>query len=353
MEAAARTHDRVPHGVQAMEDVRMLQDQRRGLTRRGWRGGVAVAAPTQQELTFEWAGLRLAGTLALPATPPPHPAVLMLQGSGPADRDADGYFLPIRDTFLSRGLATYAFDKPGCGASTGDWRDYALVGRAAQAEAALQLLREHAAIDATRLGVWGQSQGGWLVQILAAAAREPALAFAIANSGAAIDVPTQDLAGCEHTMRAAGSAEDDIARALDFIRAVHAAALRGDDFASVDEQLFAPARGQAWYGYLTVDSEQDWRGLGRFVTEPYDPAATLERIQCPLLAIFGAQDVLVPAWQSAHIYSAAQRAAHNPDVTITIFPQGNHRIQLSQGGPFVAGYLDLLGDWVARRVANR
>jgi pimeloyl-ACP methyl ester carboxylesterase len=308
-------------------------------------------AAAQQELTFEWQGLRLAGTLHLPATPPPHPAVLMLQGSGPADRDGNGYFPRIRDTFLSRGLATYAFDKPGIGASTGDWRDYALRGRTAQAQAALQQLREHADIDAQRLGVWGQSQGGWLVQILAADV--PELAFAIANSGAAIDVPTQDLAGCEHTLRAAGVSEPEIAQALTFIRAVHAAALRGDDYATVEAQLLAHARGGPGYAYFNIESEADWRGLCRFVTEEYDPAATLARIHCPLLAIFGAQDVLVPAWESAQIYSAALRAANNPDVTIAIFPHGNHRIQLAQDGPFVAGYLDLLGDWVARKVAVR
>jgi pimeloyl-ACP methyl ester carboxylesterase len=305
-------------------------------------------AIAQQELVFEWEGLQLAGTLHLPATPPPHPAVLMMQGSGPADRDGNGYFLPIRDTFLSRGLATFAFDKPGIGASTGDWRDYALRSRTKQALAALQLLREHPALDAQRLGVWGQSQGGWLVQILAADV--PELAFAIANSGAAIDVPTQDLAGCEHTLRAGGVSEAEIAQALDFIRAVHAAALRGDDYATAETQLLSAARDQAGYAYFSIQDEADWRGLCRFVTEEYDPAATLARIHCPLLAIFGAQDVLVPAWESAQIYSASVRAAGNPDATIVVFPQGNHRIQLAQDGPFVAGYLDLLGDWVARRI---
>lgn len=49
----------------------------------------------------------------------------MLQGSGPADRTSDGYFTPIQDALLARGIGTCAFDKPGCGESTGDWREYA------------------------------------------------------------------------------------------------------------------------------------------------------------------------------------------------------------------------------------
>src|SRR6476646_8265081 len=116
------------------------------------------------EVNFPWGDDRLAGTLYLPASPPPHPAVLMLQGSGPADRDSGGYFPPIRETFLSRGIATYSFDQPGIGGSSGDWRRYALAGRTDQALAAIALLRAHEEIDPQRIGVWGQSQGGWLVQ---------------------------------------------------------------------------------------------------------------------------------------------------------------------------------------------
>ena len=304
----------------------------------------------RHDITFAWGDNTLAGTLHLPASSPPHPVVLMLQGSGPADRDADGYFLPIRDVFLSRGIAAFSFDKPGIGASTGDWRDYALNGRADQALAAIALLRGHAAVDPGRVGVWGQSQGGWLVQMLAA--RLPDLAFAVANSGAAIGVEEQDRAGCEQTMRAAGKAEEEIARALAFIDAVHAAALRGDDYATAERQLLAPARGQPWYGYLAFDDEKDWQGVCRFVTEQYDPPAAIRRARCPFLAIFGTRDVLVPAWQSAAIYDRALREAGNRDATLAIFPQGNHRIRIEETGEFCTGYLDLLGDWVARRVGT-
>jgi len=174
----------------------------------------------QHDMRFMWGDVHLAGTLHLPDAPPPHPAVLMLQGSGPADRDSGGYFPPIRDTFLSRGIAVYSFDKPGIGDSSGDWRRYALAGRTDQALAALALLRERDDINSRRVGVWGQSQGGWLVQIIAA--RLPNLAFAIANSGAAIGVEEQDRYGCEHTMRAEGKSEEQIEHALAFVNGVHA-----------------------------------------------------------------------------------------------------------------------------------
>lgn len=305
---------------------------------------------SHRELAFDWRGLTLAGTLHLPSSPSPHPAVLMLQGSGPADRDSGGYFPPIRDSFLSRGIATYSFDKPGIGGSSGDWRHYALADRADQALTAMASLSGHDAIDPGRIGVWGQSQGGWLVQIIAS--RSPGPAFAIANSGAAIGVEEQDRYGCEHTMRAGGKSEAEIERALAYIDAVHAAALRGDGYATVEAQLLKTARGQPWYGYLTIDDEEDWGIVRRFVSERYEPAAAIARVRCPFLAIFGALDALVPAWESAGIYDRALREAGNRDATLVIFPRGNHRILIEETGAFAPGYLDLLADWAARRVAT-
>jgi hypothetical protein len=71
----------------------------------------------------------------------------MLQGSGAADRDCAGYFPSIRDAFLRRRIAVYSFDKPGIGGSSGDWRRFALFERTGQVQAAIAVLKEHAAID--------------------------------------------------------------------------------------------------------------------------------------------------------------------------------------------------------------
>jgi len=302
----------------------------------------------EQDLAFVWGDLNLAGTLHLPASEGPHPAVLMMQGSGPVDRDSDGYFPPIREAFLSRGIATFAFDKPGCGESTGDWRDYGLEGRADQALAALQLLREHSAIDAERVGIWGQSQGGWLVQMLAGRVQD--LSFAIANSGPSISVVQQDLYGCEHRMRSQGHPEHEIGQALTFIGKLHRAAKQGTDYPSVEAQFLSDARGEAWYGYITIDDAEDWRLVRRFVGETHDPTDAMSRIRCPFLAIYGGLDVLLPAWQSAEESGRALGQAGNTDATIVVFPQGDHRIRDASTGDFVIGYLDLLGDWAARRV---
>lgn len=306
------------------------------------------SAGHQRELSFGWNGLQLAGTLHLPDRLPPYPAVLMLQGSGPEDRDSAGYFNPIRNAFLSRGLASFSFDKPGVGASTGDWHDFDLAARADQAVAALNLLRSQEDIDPTRVGVWGHSQGGWLVQMLAA--RLPDLAFAIANSGPAISVERQNLAGCEHTLRAQGKSEAEIAAALELLMALHEAGRRGEDFGTVDAWLLQAARDQPWYGYFPLEDPADWRLVSRLIQEAFEPLEALGKVGCPFLAIFGAHDRLVPAWESAELTSRALGRAGNDDSCVIVFPTGDHRIQEEATDEFVTGYLDLLGGWAARHV---
>jgi uncharacterized protein len=310
-----------------------------------------MAESVHTSLAFAWRDITLAGTLHLPVSPPPYPLALMLQGSGPADRDSGGYFPPIRDAFLSRGIAVYSFDKPGIGDSSGDWRRYALAGRADQAETAIRLLKEHEAIDPHRIGVWGQSQGGWLVQMIAA--RLPDLAFAVANSGPGIPPREQNHYGCEHTLRAEGKPEEQIARAVALVDALDAAAGRGEEYAMVEAALLAPARGEPWYGYLTIDGPEDWGLMRRFAAERHEPAKALARVRCPFLAVYGELDPLLPAWESAATCGRALREAGNRDATIVVFPRGNHRILLAETGDFCPGYLDLLADWAARRVSAR
>lgn len=308
--------------------------------------GLAWRWMIEEAVDFEWAGLRLAGTLHLPSSDAPHSVVVMIQGSGPSDRTSHGYFPPIRDSFLSKGIGTFAFDKPGCGESSGDWRDHGLYARADQVLTALDRLQRHRSVKTESIGVWGQSQGGWLVQMLAA--RLPGLAFAIANSGPSIDLPSQDLYGCEHSMRAKGHSESDIDLALSFVAGIHEAARAGLPYDLVEARLLASARTQPWYVCMTIDDEVDWRLVTQFITEHYQPLDALRQIRCPFLAVYGGRDVLLPAWCSARESGEALEQAGNSDAAVVVFPEGDHRIQ--QEGAFASGYLDLLTDWAARHV---
>lgn len=308
-------------------------------------------AVTEHPVAVAWADLILDGTLHQPPGTGPSPAMLMLQGSGPSDRDSNGYFTAIRQALLERGVATMAFDKPGCGRSTGDWRHHGLRARADQARAALASLGAHPSVDAGRVGIFGHSQGGWLVQMLAAELDD--LCFAVASSGPSIPVAEQDLFAVENQLRADGYDDGDVADALDFLQAVHRAAADGHSYDRVEAELLEPARTRTWYRHYPVSEAEDWHLTRVLIGEPFDPIDALTRVACPFLAVYGGADVLVPAWRSAEESGRALAAAGNPDATVVVLPGADHRLQTPGGNRLVPGYLDLLAGWVAGRAGTR
>ncbi len=320
----------------------------RGATALTRLGEPIVPISDEVVLSFDWSGLKLAGSLHLPSGAGPHPAVVMAQGSGPADRDSGGYFESIRKTFIDRGIATFAFDKPGCGVSSGDWRHYGLEDRAEQLVAAFELVRNQPAITGEKVGIYGHSQGGWLVQKLAG--RHGALAFALASSGPTIGIEEQILYDCEQAVRSHGHDQHEIRDALTLTRALHTAAAEGADFESISGQLLEPASLQPWYDSCpTIDDAGDWEHVKVLIGEPHEPLSDLKRITCPFLAVYGGLDTLLPPWQGAEESGRALAAAESPDVTVVVFPLGDHRLQDPASTEFVDGYLDLLGDWAANR----
>lgn len=110
-------------------------------------------------------GTRLAATLTLPEGPGPHPAVLLLHGSGPLDRDGDTRKLPMRlgpplaAALAARGIATLRYDRRGAGATPGDWRATGFTDNRLDATAAVHALTAHPALRADAIGVVGHSEG--------------------------------------------------------------------------------------------------------------------------------------------------------------------------------------------------
>jgi len=115
------------------------------------------------EIPFE--GHRLVGILRCPTGPArgPYPTVIMLSGLDSAKEELRA----TEDTFLARGLATFAVDGPGQGEAEydlpirGDW--------SAPGRAVLDALAHLPEVDAARLGVWGVSLGGYYAPRVAAA----------------------------------------------------------------------------------------------------------------------------------------------------------------------------------------
>ncbi|WNV86907.1 alpha/beta hydrolase [Umezawaea sp. Da 62-37] len=126
-------------------------------------------------------GLELAGTLALPDGPGPHPAVLVLQGSGPVDRDSKvgrirlGLGPELAEMLARHGIASLRYDRRGVGATPGDWLASGFTDNVADADAALRALGARPEVRADMIGVVGHSEGAVHAMRLGASTRVGAI----------------------------------------------------------------------------------------------------------------------------------------------------------------------------------
>jgi predicted acyl esterase len=138
----------------------------------------------EREEFFERDGAKIYGTLTLPKQGEKLPACLFIGGSLPQTRDGDvdnsktDWFpkpLPERklfrdeaEVFKQIGIATFRYDKRGCGKSEGDFKTTGLFDLVADARMVWRGLRSLPDIDNQRVGVLGQSEGAIIALILAA-----------------------------------------------------------------------------------------------------------------------------------------------------------------------------------------
>lgn len=171
-----------------------------------------MIASTAYEVHFMHHQTLLAGTVYRPALPGLYPALVMIQGSGATDRDNFGYFPAIRDYFVQHGIVVFCYDKPGVGGSTGNWKEQDLRDRAEEALAARAFLHTQPMVDPKWVGLWGNSQGGWVIPL--AASLNPDVAFIIMVSAPAVSPAEQDRYGFEQFTRAEGLSEPEIQQAV-------------------------------------------------------------------------------------------------------------------------------------------
>ena len=129
-----------------------------------------------QSLSLDAGDVTLNASLLLPEGDGPFPAIVGMVGSGGYTyRDAwiEGHWAfwkELSEVFVEQRIALLLLDKRGVAGSEGSWKTRTLQERAADALVAVRYLGQRDDIDAARIGVTGQSQGGWVAQIAAALA---------------------------------------------------------------------------------------------------------------------------------------------------------------------------------------
>jgi dipeptidyl aminopeptidase/acylaminoacyl peptidase len=287
----------------------------------------------------------LVGDVILPAKPGPHPAILIVAGTGSQNRYGDivlpdGKVLPhgrypwISNRLAQAGIASLCWDKRGVGQSSGGDREpgdppgerdaYTSVMTDVQdAESALHLLKEQPEVDPNRIAVMGRSAGVYFTCLLAACSNLPAAYILTGGVHMGIDKFMELIYEQVLAYAARGPVEGEWVKAHlnDFYgiarnwREVLAAAHRGDDVYECRE------------GDVIV--RQHLTRLKQELEYPlYDQFRHLNK---PVLVCHGDKDVNVPV-QEAHSIAQVLRNGGNPDVTLVIVPGADHSMRIAPAG---------------------
>jgi uncharacterized protein len=328
------------------------------------------------EVTFEnrHDSVTLAGTLTIPKTAGRHPAVVLISGSGPQDRDETLMehkpFMVLADYLSRRGIAVLRYDDRGTAKSTGRFGRATTQDFSRDASAAVEFLANHPRINAKEIGLAGHSEGG-LVAPMVTGLRDD-VAFVVLLAATGVDGSTVSLNQTETALRLTNTGEVEIQRALKLARASSEAALRASSEADFLDRMepaiqeVARATPEAGRAEAIAVVRRGVRSSAQRMLSPwmrfflaYDPRPALRRISSPVLAISGSKDVqVVPDLNEPEIRKALA-GGRSRDFEIVRIDGLNHLFQMSRTGSmdeymsiqetFNPGALKVIGDWIIAR----
>jgi pimeloyl-ACP methyl ester carboxylesterase len=319
-----------------------------------------------EEVTVPNGAITLAGTFTCPKTGGRFPAVLLITGSGPEDRDETVFghkpFLVLSDYLTRSGFAVLRLDDRGTGKSTGQYKTAGLEDFTSDASAAVSWLKARPDVDRNKIGLIGHSEGGAIAPLVAVRSQDIAFIVLMAGPG----VPFDQLMYRQEAdlMRAEGAPESAISANKALVQQVFAIVREEPDQAKARErldQLATATKAQSPELAAALQEQAPGMILPEFRSLlTYNPADTLPKLKCPLLAINGSKDLQVAADDNLPGIASALAAGHNPDFTVESLPGLNHLFQTAKTGG-TAEYatteetispraLKVIGDWLLAHV---
>lgn len=285
----------------------------------------------EEELTYEngQAGIKLAATLTIPQGKGPFPAVVLITGSGPQDRDETvmGHkpFLVLADYLTRKGIAVLRADDRGIAKSGGNFATATAADFATDTEAGIAFLKTRSEVNPLKIGLIGHSEGGIIAPMVAARNHDVAFVVMMAGSGVRGDqilvaqvAAGNEAVGMSHAAaEKAGAAEREILTVLESekdpakLRPALARWIPPDQLDGQIAKLNSP-----WFRYFLE----------------YDPAPALRKVTCPVLAINGEKDTQVPPKQNLPAIRKALEEGGNRHFEVTELPGLNHLFQTAKTG---------------------
>jgi pimeloyl-ACP methyl ester carboxylesterase len=285
----------------------------------------------------------LSGTITLPKTPGKYPAVVLVSGSGPQDRDetfaTHKTFLVLADYLTRHGIAVLRYDDRGVGKSTGDHYTATTNDFATDAASAILFLKSRPEINSERIGIIGHSEGAIIAPLVAN--RMSSVAFLVLLGGTGINgaevsvqqakslrgFPVPDEASYELAIRQAIKIASQ-EKAINEIRVELQAHYTKSLSATLKPLLGTNENVEAAIKNLVATRTTPW--MRYFYT--YNPSDALEKVKCPVLALNGDKDVQVNSTINQTAIRNALAKAKNKDFTVKEMQNLNHMFQECKTG---------------------
>jgi fermentation-respiration switch protein FrsA (DUF1100 family) len=290
---------------------------------------------SDEDVTYEnkVAGIKLAATLTIPRGKGPFPAVVLITGSGPQDRDESlmGHkpFLVLSDYLTRHGIAVLRADDRGIAKSGGVFGTATTADFATDTEAGVAYLKTRSEVNAKKIGLIGHSEGGVIAPMVAA--RNPDVAFIVMMAGTGVSGFEILIAQRRLIAEAGGESGKKLDKGDAQQRAILTLVEQEKDDAVLEKkarELLAGSVPDAQIGPQIKAISSPW--FRYFLT--YDPAPALSRVKCPVLALNGEKDLQVPPKQNLPAIRKALAAGGNKDFEIDELPSLNHLFQTAKTG---------------------
>jgi uncharacterized protein len=319
-----------------------------------------VEIERHEAVRFSNGDVQLAGMLISPISPSPldrakrHPAIILVHGSGPLNRE---WMLPFARFLIRHGIAVLSYDKRGVGESSGDWKTSSLDDLTGDVVAAFNYLKTRGDIDHQQIGLLGVSQAGWIMPLAAVRAKD--IAFLISVSGAGVPVSETTIDQTRNELTAGGMRSEVVEQFVGIMKLQYEYARTGsgwDEYIAARQKL-AARMGPPPATFPASPDDPQWQVIRKMYL--YDPTPTLRQLQTPTLAIFGELDNNIVAEKNKAAWEAALKAAGNRDYTLRILPKANHlqleaKLGTNAETPslrrFVPEYFTTLREWLAGRI---
>lgn len=276
----------------------------------------------------------LSGTLTTPRQKGKFPAVVLVTGSGPQDRNETlmGHepFRILSDFLTKNNIVVLRYDDRGVGLSKGSFINASIENFSKDAMAAIDFLKERPNVDPEKIGIIGHSEGGLIAELLAGQ-KFPALSFIVSLAGPAIPIDSLMVSQLYRIGKVAGMSELALSHAKEInkrnFEVVKSNRPHMEAMAMIlDNMKIDPAQ-------LNSSSKLE---LETLLLPSYryfmriDPIPFIKKITVPVYAAFGSLDVQVPADQN--LKSLKNNLPYNPKTVLKKYEGLNHLFQKSTTG---------------------